>query len=296
MMTLIRRWGPILRSSGGSGQTLAEVVRAWQRSVEWDQLRPGTQTNYTVYLAPLHSALKLVRITGIKRAHLLAIRDDIAADRGHGAAINFCRVASAFFSWALDRELIDASPATKLTAKLQRGHLPAWRDDQAQRAMRDLPESYRRVVVLAYYTGQRRGDLCAIRWSDYDGSIIRLTQSKTGEPLEIPVVPALQDELEAWRADRSTLTILDFLGKPWRASFLSTRLPDQLEKLGLPRLNVHGLRRLTAIRLAEAGCTVHEIAAITGHRTLSMVQEYTRGVRQRNLADAAIVRLGKKPQ
>lgn len=276
------------------GQTVAAVTAAWQRSVEWRQLRAGTQTNYTTYLGPLHTAMKHVQITNIKRAHLLAIRDIVATERGHGAAINFCRTVSAFFSWALDRDLIDASPAMRLATRLRHGHLPAWRDEQAQHAMRELPEPYRRAVVLGYYTGQRRGDLCAMRWSDYDGQIIRLTQEKTDEPLEIPVLPALKAELETWKTDRSTVTILAFMGKPWRPVFLSKRLPDQLEKIGLPRLNVHGLRRLTAIRLAEAGCSVHEIAAITGHRTLKMVQEYTRGVSQRNLADAAILRLGKR--
>ena len=280
-----------MRSKGSS---VAAVTAAWQRSIEWRQLRASTQANYVTYLMPFYAAMKLIDITSVKRANLLVIRDEVAAERGHGAAINFCRTVSAFFSWALDRDMIDASPATRLATRLRHGHLPAWREEQAQRAMRELPEPYRRAVVLGYYTGQRRGDLCAMRWSDYDGQVIRRTQEKTSEPLEIPVLPALKAELEAWKVDRSTVTVLAFMGKPWRAVFLSKRLPDQLEKIGLPRLNVHGLRRLTAIRLAEAGCSVHEIAAITGHRTLKMVQEYTRGVSQRNLADAAILRLGVK--
>ena len=37
-------------------------------------------------------------------------------------------------------------------------------------------------------------------------------------------------------------------------------------RAGLPRLGIHGLRKLAATRLADAGCSTHEIAAITGHR------------------------------
>jgi integrase len=108
-------------------------------------------------------------------------------------------------------------------------------------------------------------------------------------------LPELRAELDMWKADRQTMTILEHRGKPWIPAYLSTWLPDQLERIGLPRqLGLHGLRRLTAIRLAEAGCSTHEIAAITGHRTLQMVQEYTRGVRQRTLADVATLRLAKQ--
>jgi integrase len=291
------RYGSRARSAP-SERTVAAVVAAWHRSVEWTQLRPRTQENYVYYLQPLHHAMKLVAVAKLKRSHLMAIRDEIAMSRGHGAALTFCRAVSAFFSWALDRDYIDASPATKLGTKLRRGSLPAWRDDQAQLAMMpgELPEPYRRIVVLAYHTGQRRGDLCRLRWSDYDGNVIRLTQEKTDEPLEIPVyqMPGFKAELDAWKAERTTMTILEHLGRPWAVGYVSARLPKYLEQIGLPRgLNLHGLRRLTAIRLAEAGCTPHEIAAITGHRTLAMVQEYTRGVSQRNLADVAVLRLGK---
>lgn len=45
---------------------------------------------------------------------------------------------------------------------------------------------------------------------------------------------------------------------------------DWLRKAGLPEsLSLHGLRKAAARRLAEAGCTVHEIQAVTGHKTLS---------------------------
>lgn len=283
------------RGAARSGATLATVVMAWQRSVEWNGLRKNTRDNYVIYLRPLYSLMKTVPIASLQRKHLMGIRDKVAFERGHGAAMNFCRTVSAFFAWALERDYINASPATRLARKLKRGELPTWRDDQAQLAMRHLPEPYRRAVVLAYHTGQRRGDLCSLRWSDCEGDTIYLTQEKTDEPLRIPIVPALRAELEAWKAGRSTMTILEFLGKPWRPAFLSKRLPDQLEAIGLPRqLGLHGLRKLTAVRLAEAGCTPHEIAAITGHRTLAMVQHYTKGVSQQTLADVATLRLGKK--
>lgn len=276
-------------------QSVASVIALWQKSVEWDALKPRTQDNYVTYIAPFFAAMKHVSLAGVRRKNLMAIRDEVARKRGHGAALTFCRAVSAFFTWALEAEHIEMSPATKLASKLKRGHWPAWRDDQAQIAMHNLPEPFRRAVVLAYYTGQRRGDLCAMRWTDYDGATIRLTQEKTDEPLVIRAHAKLKAELEAWKADRHSVTILEHLGRPWNIKYLTQQLPRHLGQIGLPRgLNMHGLRRLAAVMLAEAGCTPHEIAAITGHRTLAMVQEYTRGVRQQGLADIAILRLEQK--
>jgi len=47
------------------------------------------------------------------------------------------------------------------------------------------------------------------------------------------------------------------------------------------------LRKNATVKLAEVGCTTHEIASITG-MSLPMVEHYTRGVRQALLADRAM--------
>jgi integrase len=65
-----------------------------------------------------------------------------------------------------------------------------------------------------------------------------------------------------------------------------------LVAIGLPAgLNVHGLRKAAARRLAEAGCSASEIASNTGHQSLSMVQLYTDSADQERLATAAVARL-----
>jgi hypothetical protein len=46
-------------------------------------------------------------------------------------------------------------------------------------------------------------------------------------------------------------------------------------------------------RLAEAGCSANEIAAISGHVTLSEVQRYTKAADQARMARNAMVRQAK---
>ena len=49
----------------------------------------------------------------------------------------------------------------------------------------------------------------------------------------------------------------------------------------------HGLRKAACRRLAEAGCSVNEIAAVSGHATLREVQRYTKAVDQERMARSA---------
>ncbi len=116
-----------------------------------------------------------------------------------------------------------------------------------------------------------------------------MVQSKTGERLWIPAVGELRAALAAW--PRQGLLILG-LKRPtfrdhWRKVILAA---------GLDGLTFHGLRYTAAAKLAEAGCDVRQIAAITGHRSLAMLQKYTRGADQKRLASAAILKLERTEQ
>ncbi len=59
------------------------------------------------------------------------------------------------------------------------------------------------------------------------------------------------------------------------------------EKLGLKEFSLHGPRNSAASELAEAGCTDQQIAAITGHKSLSMIRKYPKGASQKRLAKEA---------
>ncbi len=277
-----------------AADSIHALIEAYQASPEWHGLAEATRVQYALYLRPLWR-VGHVSIHSVTRRELKIARDMIARDRGNGAAYGFARTVSALFTWAVDSDWLNASPAMRLAKGLPKGELKAWTPQEAAEAIAKLPEHLRRVVVLALYTGQRRGDLCSLTWSAYDGEVIRLTQQKTKEPVSVPCHPALKAELDAWRQATPGIgnaTILtDAHGKPWKPNLLSHYLPAALVRIGLSNeINVHGLRKLAAANLAEAGCSANEIASITGHRTLRMVSFYTRSADQKRLASAAIVR------
>ncbi len=57
----------------------------------------------------------------------------------------------------------------------------------------------RPLIVTALCTAMRRGDCAMLKWADVDlkGGFITVKTSKTGETVEIPIMPLLRDELMA---------------------------------------------------------------------------------------------------
>jgi len=67
---------------------------------------------------------------------------------------------------------------------------------------------------------------------------------------------------------------------------------DAITEAGLPlECQAHGLRKAAGRRLAEAGCTAHEIMAVLGHKTLAEAERYTREADQARMAMAAVMKL-----
>ena len=138
---------------------------------------------------------------------------------------------------------------------------------------------------------QRRSDVHRMTWADVAGDTIRVVQQKTGAKLTIP----LHFDLRAILAEtkRTHVAILTTEhGRPFTVDGFSGFMRDAIKAAGLPLdCQPHGLRKAAGGRLAEAGCTPHEIMAILGHKTLSEAERYTRQVDQARLASTAITKL-----
>jgi integrase len=120
------------------------------------------------------------------------------------------------------------------------------------------------------------------------------TKRTSGVKLWIPIHPELAEVLVACDRDGETILQTAF-GEPFTSNGFGNFMADKIARAGLPdRCVTHGLRKAAARRLAEAGCTANEIAAITGHTTRQEVSRYTKAAEQRKLALAAMRRLSAR--
>lgn len=142
---------------------------------------------------------------------------------------------------------------------------------------------------LAFWTGARISDAVKIGPGTIgrDG-VLQFTQQKTGEPTFIPWRCTLPAYAARMITDRKLMhTALDARSEK-RMTFLAMRqgrsrpskalghfMSDAGTEMDIAK-SAHGLRKARAKALAEAGATVHQIMAWTGHITLEEVEHYTR--------------------
>ncbi len=150
----------------------------------------------------------------------------------------------------------------------------------------------RLAFTLLLYTGQRRGDVVTMGRQHVRDGYVHVRQQKTGAELDIPIMPEL-DSIIASAPNNMTFLVTEF-GKPFTAAGFGNWFRERCNEAGLRHCSAHGLRKAASRRLAELGCTVHEVAAITGHASLREVQRYTRGADQKRLATSAIEKVRRR--
>ena len=116
---------------------------------------------------------------------------------------------------------------------------------------------------------------------------ISVRQQKTGASLEIPIHQELQKVLDATPGEHLTFLVTEF-GKPFTSAGFGNWFRERCDEAGLKSCSAHGLRKAACRRLAEAVCTAHQIAAISGHASLREVERYTKAADQARLAKDAI--------
>src|SRR5262249_17915035 len=83
-------------------------------------------------------------------------------------------------------------------------------------------------------------------------------------------------------------------GKPYSPNHFSETFREWCDTAGLPkRCSAHGLRKAACRRLAEAGCSEKQIAAISGHASLDEVARYTKAEDKARLARDAMAQMVK---
>ena len=274
-------------------QNVGALLRAYQYSPEFRSLAKQSQKTYLLHIRHIEVLAK-IDIAQLKRKSVLSMRDALAITSGPSTANMTLKILVGILNWGIDREWLVSNPAARIK-KLQTGHFPAWTAAEADFAEAHFPEHLRRLVILARYTGQRRSDLVGLLWSAYNGQSIKVVQQKTKVTLMVPVHPKLKAELDVWKAEARSIYILTMQsGLPMMPHSASEAVLRKVKSLGMRKgLNIHGLRKLAAAELANAGCSMHEIASITGHKSYAMISLYTASASQENMAVSAVKKWGE---
>lgn len=261
--------------------TIAKLADLYERSPEFRKLALRTQENYRCYLDKARERMGIAPANELTATKVRLVHDEMADQTG--AANQFVRVLGSLYSWGRKRGHVSAKPTEGVELFDETPHEP-WPEWLLEEALND--EAVRLPVALLYYTAQRIGDVCRMRWSDVRDGVIAVKQQKTGKALAIPFHGALAKLLAS--APKDALTILHRGDRPMREKALRDELQAWASARG-QHIVPHGLRKNAVIALLECGCSVAETAAISG-QTMQMVEHYAKSRNQAKLAGAAILR------
>lgn len=223
------------------------------------------------------------------------------------AANNLLKKLRVLIKFAIKLEWIDRDP-TVSAEQFKGGSHHSWTEAEIAKFEKRWPLGSRERIAfdLHLYTGQRRGDVCAmdpqedVEWRiiEIDGKpirkmFIRVVQEKTGTALVIPAHENLVHSFNLWHGVGQTI-IAQATGKRYTVESYGNLMADAIQEAKLSaRCVLHGLKKAAGRRLAEAGCTVHQIQAILGNLSLEEIERYTKAANQGWLAIQAIDSLGK---
>lgn len=268
--------------------TVAALVTAYLASPEFREKAPTTQVEYRRVMVGIAKAYGTGQVAALERVHVRAIRD--AKAETPAAANTILRTLSVLLSYGVELGWRPDNPALRMK-KLKVGSWRAWTPGELEAftARWETGTMQRAAFSLAYHTTQRRSDLVAMTQADRVDGRIFVVQQKTGKRLKIRELPALTRDLDAVPRHMSLLT--GTRGAAFDPVYFGAWFASAIGEADLPDDCVlHGLRKSGVVALAEAGCSVAEIQAVSG-QSAAMVEHYWRDANRTDLADAAVVKL-----
>ncbi len=271
--------------------TIAALIVSYRKSASYTATRETTRKGYASRLAHLEEKHGHRTVAGLSRERIETKILAPFADRP-GAAHSILKMLRVLIRHAIATNVLKSDPSLGIK-RPKLGEIRSWSDAEILQFEEHWPVGTRERLAFALhlYTGQRRSDIHRMTWRAITDAGIRVVQQKTGKGLTIPVHPDLAPILAtATRAHVAILTTA--YGETFTVDGFSGFMRDAIRAAGLPiDCRPHGLRKAAGRRLAEAGCSAHEIMAVLGHETLAEAERYTRAAEQTRLARAAFSKL-----
>lgn len=133
------------------------------------------------------------------------------------------------------------------------------------------------LVIVALTTGARKGELLRLTWGDIDfeRQIASVNQTKNGDKKNLPLVPAVIEELNKFKTNNPNELIFASKRRPDSAFNYVDLWYKALKTANIKNFRFHDCRHTTASMLAQSGCTLLEIGDVLGHRQINVTKRYS---------------------
>ena len=289
-----------------SKATVGEYLSTWINDVHASQLKATTLERYKqVINKHLIPELGAIKLQDLRASHVQALYTNLLTRptaTGEPLSPRTVELIGTVLKIAIKYavnvdEVMAVNPASRVPLPNGKGSIPAPWSIQELNTFLDVARTHRLFFFfrLSAFTGARRGELLALKWSDFDGSAITISKNRLSVSKQVLVqnstkggtngqrrVPLDRETIELFTAHRKRQLIERLaLGEYWHdTGYVFTQengLPiyphtpsdlfkKLLKKAGLRPTRLHDQRHLHATELLRLGEPLHVVASRLGHR------------------------------
>ena len=270
--------------------TLQRLCDDYMGSLSYERLSPATRRDYALWMAnciaTIGATTKVVTIdTPIAQQHY----NLWAEQRGVPTANHIRSVMSRVFNFSIQVGSCFHNPFALIAKLSHRSRKETWTKEQVKQFLEVAFKEFKwrsvgMIVYMAYTWGQRLGDMRELKWENYsfDDRVLKLEQSKRRARVELPTTDSLHDLLVKQHEDMGfqpyiapKITYGKIKEEPYDKVMLGTIGRDIREAAGLPdTLQLMDMRRTAITEMVDAGVSLPQIMAVSGHENPQSVKPY----------------------
>ena len=273
--------------------TISFLVEAYLSSVAFTNLASSTKTGKRRRLDWIREAIGEARYAVLRPRHVESL---MQKKNGVEAANRLKKELSQLFDYAAKHYGFagknPAALADSVKAKSLGFHTWSVKEVETYRATYPTGSKPRLAFELFLATGASRQDAARMTRSNIRGNRLFYRRGKTGQAVDLPILPELAKELALLPPSQMPLLARDDGVKGYTPESLGNMFRGWCTAAGFPHCSAHGLRKAGATRLAEAGCTENQIASFLGHASTREAARYTAAANRATLATSGMARLG----
>jgi site-specific recombinase XerD len=205
------------------------------------------------------------------------------------------------FKWAVRKGHANANPAIGVEKINETVGWHTWTSAEvaAYRNHHKVGSKARLALEIMLNIGARRSDACRIGRQHESGDYLEFVawKGRNKQKTRKTIVARFTKEMRAALAETSVgdLTYLvNDQGRPFTIAGFGNKMRDWCDAAGLPQCSSHGLRKASAVAMAESGASASEMCALFGWSKLETAEIYIRDANKRVMVDNAFARLDER--
>lgn len=274
-----------------------DAIEKYFRTRHFASLSSSSQRNYESSLASfgrmsvMGKKINNINVDKINVVICTEMYDTWESQTSTSNANHSARVFSVLMNYLVSLDIIPSNPMARVRKRASTPRSVVWNHDQV---MKFLDVAFTKfewrniglIVLMCYEWGQRPVDIRNLQWNDVDldTRVVKITQSKRGAVVELPIPDNIFDMLSEQKSDWDFQPYVvpyhrasDGAYRPLTVHNMTALLSEVKAIAELPdELRVGDLRKTAIVQMIESGVDHLAIQSVSGHKNVSSLNPYNK--------------------